>query len=323
MNEWLLSIIVPCYNSWNKMGHCIDFLEKNLPQDCEAIFVDDCSSDGTYENLLDLCQQKHNWKIFKNKTNSGPGVSRNVGIENSNSKYIAFLDADDWFAESYFDDIVPLLKKNIDCILYDYTNTDGNGWHQNCSILFCKNEVVELDIKKAFVFVKGATLGKAFRRQIAIDHKIRFLPDRIGEDIPFTKCMISYCESIKYIQKPLYVYYQHPNSLMHSNVRFQKNYSRKGFEYIAQKAKNGFEKELEAVYAIECLSSEAVTSVRNKKYFEWKGNTMKLEAVYPLYMENTYLKYLSARKKVILRLIKGHLYFALKMYVFLKDKVRR
>lgn len=323
MNEQLLSIIVPCYNSWNKMKRCIDFLENNLPQDCDAIFVDDCSSDETYENLLDLCRQKHNWKIFKNKINSGPGVARNVGIENSNSKYITFLDADDWFANSYFDDIVPLLKNNIDCVLYDYTSTNEKGWHQNCSILFCKDTNVVRDIKKAFVFVKGATFGKVFRRQIAIDYKISFPPEYIGEDIAFTKCMISYCKSIKYIQKPLYFYNQHQGSLTHNNLRFQKSNPWKRFKYIAQNANKEFEKELEAIFAIECLSSEAITSVRSKKHFEWKDNIIKLETVYPLYMKNIYLKYLSVRKKVVLWLIKNHSYFALKIYTFLEDKVRR
>lgn len=323
MNEILLTVIIPCFNSWNRMKRCIEFFENHLPKNGEVIFIDDCSSDGTYDNLSKICHDKNNWKVFRNEINSGPGISRNVGIQNSQGKYITFLDSDDWFEDSFFEEVIPLLEKNVDCVLYDYMNTDGKGWSQYSSIMFCKNHGEELSPQKAFVLVKGATCGKIFRRQIALDHDLRFLPDRICEDIPFTKCMISYCEKIEYIRKPLYCYYQHSNSLMHSDVRFKKNYSQIGFDYISQKVNDGFEKELEAVYAIECLSSAAVTSVRNQKRYEWKKSVQTLENRYPLYMNNAYLKFLSSRKKVVLKLINKHNYYALKIYVLLKDKVRK
>ena len=39
-------------------------------------------------------------KIIVNKTNLGAGYSRNLGIKNSNTKYVAFLDADDLWVKN-------------------------------------------------------------------------------------------------------------------------------------------------------------------------------------------------------------------------------
>ena len=42
-----------------------------------------------------IIKNKIKYKIIINKKNLGVGKSRNIGIKNSKSKYIAFCDADD------------------------------------------------------------------------------------------------------------------------------------------------------------------------------------------------------------------------------------
>ena len=51
-------------------------------------------------------------KIIKNSKNLGAGLSRNKGIEQSNGKYIAFLDADDTWAPDKLRDQISFMVKN-------------------------------------------------------------------------------------------------------------------------------------------------------------------------------------------------------------------
>ncbi|PSU22936.1 glycosyltransferase family 2 protein, partial [Photobacterium kishitanii] len=67
----------------------------------EIIIVDDASIDSTIK-LVSEFFEKENFKSFSiiiKKENSGPGDSRNIGIENAKGEYISFLDSDDYFSE--------------------------------------------------------------------------------------------------------------------------------------------------------------------------------------------------------------------------------
>ena len=87
----LVSIIIPTYNS---SKYIEDALNSVITQDYvnkEIIIVDDGSSDDTIAKLTPYLDEI---KIIKQK-NMGSGAARNNGLENSNGKYIAFLDSDD------------------------------------------------------------------------------------------------------------------------------------------------------------------------------------------------------------------------------------
>ena len=62
----------------------------------EIILVDDCSTDDTIRIMHDAqVQFPSKALIIQNDKNSGPGVSRNRGIEQAHGEYIGFVDADD------------------------------------------------------------------------------------------------------------------------------------------------------------------------------------------------------------------------------------
>ena len=88
-----IAAILPAYNSERFIGEAIaSVLSQTRPPD-EVVVVDDASSDRTVEVARGFSDPRV--RVLVNGRNSGPGASRNRGVEASSGEYLAFLDADD------------------------------------------------------------------------------------------------------------------------------------------------------------------------------------------------------------------------------------
>ncbi len=94
MRKPLVSIVIPCYNATSLLKHCLKTVLQTRYPNFEIIIIDDYSSDGTYEILLEEYNKKSNIKILRNEKNFGPSKTRNSGIKAAKGKYIAFVETD-------------------------------------------------------------------------------------------------------------------------------------------------------------------------------------------------------------------------------------
>jgi GT2 family glycosyltransferase len=87
----VVSVIIVNYNGLSHLKECLDSLREQTFRDCEVIFVDNASSDGSVgfvkENYPEV-------KIIKNQRNLGYGGGNNAGIRESRGKYIVLLNND-------------------------------------------------------------------------------------------------------------------------------------------------------------------------------------------------------------------------------------
>ncbi|WP_142406486.1 glycosyltransferase family 2 protein, partial [Heyndrickxia sporothermodurans] len=94
-----VTVITPVYNSEKHLRKTIDsVINQSIGfENIEYILIDDCSTDSSRDILLDYSSKFDNIIVVFLKCNTGtPGKPRNIGIHLSTSKYITFLDADDW-----------------------------------------------------------------------------------------------------------------------------------------------------------------------------------------------------------------------------------
>lgn len=229
-----ISIIVPCFNSEGYIDNLVNNLKLQTSKDFEVIFVDDCSIDNTYEILQKLiadCDFK--CKVIKNKQNSGPGISRNNGIDAATGEYIMFVDSDDYVAR----DTVLLIKDSIvnnqypDAILYDYYRTNG------------KNDIAcetapgidggAITVSDALLYSKGSTWCKVYNRKFIMEKSVRFPKLNTNEDFTFNKIALSYCNNIFYLKKNLYYYVYNPSSIVNSSRELNDN-ARIAFEILSR-----------------------------------------------------------------------------------------
>ena len=105
-----LSIIIPCFNSEKYILKNIEKLRSSINKinyKYEVIFIDDCSSDRTYEIVKNFIAQHKNIKIYKNYLNRGKSYSLIKGIKKAQFKKIIIIDSD----LPYFSKIQILIKK--------------------------------------------------------------------------------------------------------------------------------------------------------------------------------------------------------------------
>ncbi len=102
-----ISVIIPVYNAEEYVGIALDSLLEQSFKDIEIICVDDGSTDQSLE-LLHQYQEKDERIIVLHQENKYAGVARNLGMSVAQGRYLAFLDADDYFRPD-------MLKKAYEC----------------------------------------------------------------------------------------------------------------------------------------------------------------------------------------------------------------
>lgn len=94
----IFTIIVPCYNSEKSISRTLESIQAQTFDDYECLIIDDGSTDETREACLRFTVDRR--FRYLHKPNGGPGSARNLGIVNSQARYIALLDSDDtWYPD--------------------------------------------------------------------------------------------------------------------------------------------------------------------------------------------------------------------------------
>lgn len=107
-----LSVIIPLYNGSALIERCLDSINSQGFQGLEVIVVDDGSTDDSVERIK---RYKYPVHIFQ-QSNQGPAAARNKGVQQAKGKYIAFLDADDYWLPNFIHNTYSFLEANEDVI---------------------------------------------------------------------------------------------------------------------------------------------------------------------------------------------------------------
>lgn len=91
-----ISIITPAYNASQYIGETIRSVQAQDHQNWEMLIVDDGSPDNTAEVVASFAETDLRVKLIQQR-NSGPALARQRALEAAHGRYIAFLDADDYW----------------------------------------------------------------------------------------------------------------------------------------------------------------------------------------------------------------------------------
>lgn len=118
MNNDLVSIIMPSYNTGGYIKNSIESVLAQTYENWELIIVDDCSTDDT-DNIVGQFSDKR-IRYLKNKKNSGAAISRNYALREAKGRWIAFLDSDDLWMPEKLEKQIAFMENNG----YSFSYTD-------------------------------------------------------------------------------------------------------------------------------------------------------------------------------------------------------
>ena len=179
--EETVSVLIPIYNEEGNLSLLYDKLDlalKKTGRAYEIIFVDDGSSDGSLEILLDLREKNQNVKIVSFARNFGQTAALSAGIDCSKGDIIIPMDGD---LQTDPEDILPLLQKIEEG--YDVVS----GWRKDRKDPFLNRRLPSMIANKIISWIGGVHLHdygctlKAYKRDILKNIKLygemhRFIP---------------------------------------------------------------------------------------------------------------------------------------------------
>lgn len=151
--EELVSIITPVYNCEKLIEETIKCVINQTYASWELLLVDDCTLDKSADIIKQYAKKDKRIKYFKLDKNSGAAIARNKALEESNGRFIAYLDADDlWKSEKLEKQVNFMLKNNyaFTCTDYEKIMEDGTSLNKIVKIpkkvdynLFLRNTIIQ------------------------------------------------------------------------------------------------------------------------------------------------------------------------------------
>lgn len=128
--EGLVSIIVPVFNAQRVIEETVKSVQEQTYKYWEIILVDDSSMDRSAILIKKMAMNDQRIKYFKLEHNSGAAVARNKGISLAQGRYIAFLDADDYWMPEKLQRELDIMKETKGSFIYTATQMIDEGGHK-------------------------------------------------------------------------------------------------------------------------------------------------------------------------------------------------
>ena len=123
-----MSIITPVYNASKFLPRLLSSVGNQNGVTYEHILVDDYSQDDSYTLLNELALENSFMTVVRLSKKSGPVVARNEAIKHASGRYLAFLDADDYWLPNKLATQVKFMEENDAALSFsDYRFISEDG----------------------------------------------------------------------------------------------------------------------------------------------------------------------------------------------------
>lgn len=235
MNSPKVSVIIPVYNVENYIKKCLDTIVNQTYNNLQVILVDDGSKDSS-GNVCEEYASKYDIFEVHHKKNEGLALTRNYGMQYIKGKYFAFVDADDWLDENYFDECVKYLENtNADIAIVPFIKEYvGNSVTNN--LFDFKNKLFNKQETKKLLRRLVGELGPEMRHPGRIEDyntawakmyrsskfsNVKSEDGKRSEDLLFNLNCFLLADSIVYLSSTYYHYNRQNDNSIVSNINYQ------------------------------------------------------------------------------------------------------
>lgn len=219
--DTLISIIVPVYNAEKHLRQCIDSICNQTYQYFDLILVDDGSTDMSGAICDAYAEQDCRIRVIHLK-NQGSLQARYRGLMATDTKYITFVDSDDWIETHMLMELMPIMVDNQ----MDFLISNAKAWREeeDYSSFFDKElkegfydrkkietcllpDMLWSKAKKAWK-VNPSLYAKIFRTDLLkkIYDELKDFSFFYGDDVAVCYPYILRCNSLHIVQDSYYYY---------------------------------------------------------------------------------------------------------------------
>lgn len=141
------SVIIPLYNKADYVAKAIESVFSQTYADYELVIMDDGSSDNSFETASKVIEGKENCHIFRQE-NAGVSMARNNAVAKSKGDRLCFLDADDWWAPTFLEEMAGLIDEFPEAGIYGTGYTIVNETRHKTRV---SPIGVELNFEKGYI----------------------------------------------------------------------------------------------------------------------------------------------------------------------------
>ena len=174
-----VSVIIPVYKTEQYIDECVESVLKQDYENLEIVLVDDGSPDSC-PTICDEYALKYNNITTVHKTNSGLGLTRNVGVAACTGEYVFFVDSDDKMdgehAISYL--VEKAVETDADLVVGCYRRFNDEGWISEINNHHLKNgeDTTDPDFRFRGFYQYGHLSydwGKLYRKTFMTQNRIK------------------------------------------------------------------------------------------------------------------------------------------------------
>ena len=322
--EKKMSVIVTIYNTPKQyLKKCVESIINQTLKEIEIILI----NDGSNQEITKVCKEFRDERIkLIEQENKGESVARNVGIENSTTENITFVDSDDWIEPNMCEKLYDYIQKvkEYDVIIFncyvDYKSKSIKNNFYPKNGLLNRDDVEEIQLQN---IEKGITKyyppesnisvpwAKVYNKKFIQEKQLKFIPDIIRmPDALFNTEVFEKANRILVIDEYLYHYQKNDFAICQryskDTIKYYETYINLIDEYI--KKYNKSQK------FIDTLNIKIVTSIdkymynyffhkdnyKNKKEVEAEFKELLQKELYQNAFRNVKKEYLSTYQKLIL-----------------------
>ena len=232
----MVSVIMPVYQSIDYLEEALSSVRNQNLSSFEIICIDDGSTDGSTEMLLDFSEKDERISVYR-QPHLGLGDARNVGIEVAVGKYLYFMDSDDILLPSALEKMTATAEeRGLDLLCFEA----DRFYESNCT----EKELEFQPIYKRSHYYPDCTDGETLfcefcenreyyvplwlmlcKRSLIVRDNLHFYSGIVHGDNVFSYSVMIRAKKAGYLKETLYNRRIRPGSIMTSGNWLRSSYS--------------------------------------------------------------------------------------------------
>lgn len=287
-----VSVIMPVYNSQAYLRETLDSILAQSLKEFELICVDDGSTDDSLQILKEY-QKKDDRIQVMHQQNQFAGAARNRGIEAATGEFLVFWDSDDIFEKTALEEMYQqCVKDEADICICGASEFEKDLTKRISSDTYLKERYLPEKVpfyhedidEYIFYFSTNVSWNKMLRKDLILEHQIRYQGYRHGEDTMFVMAALFFAGKFTLVKKPLVNYrvynsnsltgkmHERPLDVLHSyEDTYELLSKQEGFHRVEKSFFNKFIAGMinDLKHHATMTSYEAIFEEYRKKVIEW------------------------------------------------------